>query len=239
MQHRTKRLLNCGNLAALLFLLVAFPLVGRSQTSLLKKLFSDYYEFQLRDSPEQATFVGRNEYNDRWDDPSPEHLRQYRKSLQTFLGRLKAIPEATLTGQDRLSYRLLDWLLKDGIEDTDLDAKRQHLRLQFGLLARRAKSDPAGVVAAQATAPEFSGEFDVIVEPHSMFAGDTLLNTSARGWESFGSDSISWPPRLRGASRPEARTRSHRPGAERLVNRKQRLLPSDVHHDRPGRRSTR
>lgn len=105
--------------AALLLLLLAFPRPGRTQQDNLHKLFSDYYEFQLRESPEEATFDGRPGYNDRWDDPSPEHMKVYRGSLEQFLTRLHAIPEAGLTGQDRLSYRLLDWQLMHGIGDVD------------------------------------------------------------------------------------------------------------------------
>jgi uncharacterized protein (DUF885 family) len=107
------------NFAAFVLVLLAFPQSGYSQGNSVQKLFSDYYEFQLREDPGQATFVGRPEYNDRWDDPSPEHQRQYRASLQRFLGRLQAIPEKPLTGQERLSYRLLDWQLRDEIENAD------------------------------------------------------------------------------------------------------------------------
>jgi uncharacterized protein (DUF885 family) len=106
--------------AAFLLMLLALPQAGRSQSNGLQKMYSDYYEFQLREDPGQATFLGRNEYNDRWDDPSPEHQQQYRKSLQQFLGRLHAIPEAPLKGQDRLSYRLLEWQLKQEIEEADI-----------------------------------------------------------------------------------------------------------------------
>jgi uncharacterized protein (DUF885 family) len=119
MGDQERRLLKCGNVALFLALLLASPLAGQPQNSVLHKLFSDYYEFQLREYPGEATFVGRNEYNDRWDDPSPEHQRQYRKSLQQFLVRLQAIPEKPLSGQDRLSYRLLDWQLKDEVEYTE------------------------------------------------------------------------------------------------------------------------
>src|SRR5437016_9572520 len=101
----------------ILLMYLSFPQGGWSQKNGLQKLFSDYYEFQLREDPGQATFLGRSEYNDRWDDPSPEHQEQYRKSLQQFLGRLHAIPEKPFTGQDRLSYRLLDWQLEQEIAD--------------------------------------------------------------------------------------------------------------------------
>jgi uncharacterized protein (DUF885 family) len=120
MGNHTKRLHKRECFAAFLFIFLAFPQAGRSQSNGLQKLFSDYYEFQLREDPGQATFLGRSEYNDRWDDPSPEHQQQYRKSLQQFLGRLHAIPEAPLKGQDRLSYRLLDWQLEQEIEETDI-----------------------------------------------------------------------------------------------------------------------
>ena len=108
-----------GHWAALVLLLLAFPCAGWTQTNSLHKLFSDYYEFQLRENPGEATFVGRADYNDRWEDPSPEHQKVYRESLQQFLDRLQAIPEAGLTGQDRLSYRLLDWQLKHEIAGAD------------------------------------------------------------------------------------------------------------------------
>jgi len=56
-------------LFALVLLLLGFPRVGRPQSNGLQKLFSDYYEFLLRENPTLATFAGRAEYNDRWDDP--------------------------------------------------------------------------------------------------------------------------------------------------------------------------
>jgi uncharacterized protein (DUF885 family) len=120
MWHQMRTPMKYGHFAALVLLLLSFSQPGHSQNNALHKLFSDYYESQLRENPGMATFVGRTEYNDRWDDPSPEHERQYRTSLQQFLERLQAIPEKPLTGQDRLSYRLLDWQLKDQIENVDI-----------------------------------------------------------------------------------------------------------------------
>ena len=104
-------------LFALVLLLLGFPRVGRPQSNGLQKLFSDYYEFLLRENPTLATFAGRAEYNDRWDDPSPEHQRQYLASLQQFLLRLRSIPETGLSARDRLSYDLLDRQLKEKIEE--------------------------------------------------------------------------------------------------------------------------
>ncbi len=103
-------------LLALVLLLLVFPRVSWPQSNGLQKLFSDYYEFQLREDPGQATFVGRAEYNDKWDDPSPEHRRQALAAVQQFLTRLHRIPETGLAARDRLSYELLDRQLNESIE---------------------------------------------------------------------------------------------------------------------------
>lgn len=113
--RRAKQSLRAFFVLALLLLI--FPRVGWTQSSGLQKLFSDYYEFQLREDPGLATFVGRAEYNDRWDDPSPEHQREYVAALQEFLRRLHEIPETGLAARDRLSYGLLDRQLKEKIEE--------------------------------------------------------------------------------------------------------------------------
>jgi uncharacterized protein (DUF885 family) len=91
-----------------------------SQTDELHKLFADYYEFKSREDPRMATSVGRADYNDRWDDPSPEHLRVRRADLQKLADRLHAIPVYTTAGQDRLNWRVMDWLVKAEIKDIDL-----------------------------------------------------------------------------------------------------------------------
>jgi uncharacterized protein (DUF885 family) len=104
-------------LLTLVFLLLACPLGGWAQSSGLHKLFSDYYEYQLRESPTTATFVGRAEYNDRWEDPSPLNKRKELAATQNFLHRLHTIPERSLSASDHLSYELLDRQLKVAIEE--------------------------------------------------------------------------------------------------------------------------
>jgi uncharacterized protein (DUF885 family) len=102
---------------ALILLILAFPRTGRPQSNGLQTIFKDYYEFRLREDPSQATYVGRADYNDRWDDPSPEHQEQYVASLQQFLRRLEGIPKSGQSPDDRLSYDLLDRELKIKIEE--------------------------------------------------------------------------------------------------------------------------
>src|ERR1700731_288363 len=103
----------------LVLLVLAFPRAGWPQSNRLQKLFADYYEFRLRDDPTLATFVGRPDYNDRWDDPSPEHQEQYLAVLEQFLRRLEGSPKAGLAAADRLSYDLLDRELKEQIEEVN------------------------------------------------------------------------------------------------------------------------
>jgi uncharacterized protein (DUF885 family) len=125
-EARSDRARGCGlrrqrtnALVVLVSLLLMFSHSTSSQTGGVKRLFSDYYEFLLREDPDQATFAGRADYNDRWDDPSPEHQKRYVASLKQFLSRLNAIPRAAVPPRDRLSYDLLDRELKEKIEETE------------------------------------------------------------------------------------------------------------------------
>jgi uncharacterized protein (DUF885 family) len=119
MDTPTHKSMTRWQIATVFLLLIVMPQLGWPQSDGVHKLFSDYYEFQLREDPGTATFVGRSDYNDRWDDPSPEHLRQRRESLAQFQRRLEAIPQARLSAQDRLSYRLLDRQLKQAVAEAD------------------------------------------------------------------------------------------------------------------------
>jgi uncharacterized protein (DUF885 family) len=110
---RHARLVAAGILLAT-FLGLAQP--AGTQTPTLRKLFADYYEFLLREDPGGATFAGNREFNDRWDDPSPEHQKEYVAALRGFEARLHAIPVA---GIPRLSYQLLERQLKEKIEEAD------------------------------------------------------------------------------------------------------------------------
>ena len=106
---------------ALILCIVAFLIPAASsaqdRTGRLRQLFSDYYEFHLRQSPEAATSAGRKEYNDRWSDPSPQAIELQRRELETFRKRLAEFQSDPLSQQDRLSVRLLDWELSERMED--------------------------------------------------------------------------------------------------------------------------
>jgi uncharacterized protein (DUF885 family) len=90
-----------------------------AQSTALQKIFSDYYEFLLHEDPGTATFAGNTEFNDRWDDPSPEHKKEYVAALSQFETRLHAIPVSAVPVADRLSYELLDRQLKEKVEEAN------------------------------------------------------------------------------------------------------------------------
>ena len=97
-----------------LYLLMVLPLAAQTNAE-LNKLFHDYYEWTLRQSPESATSAGRTEYNDRWSDYTPSALQHQKTDLEAFLKRNDAFRDAQLSEGDRLSVDLLQYEVAEGI----------------------------------------------------------------------------------------------------------------------------
>jgi uncharacterized protein (DUF885 family) len=70
----------------------------------LKALFSEDWQWRLRDQPELATVLGDHRYDDRLTDLSAEAIAARRQHARNMLSRLSAVDRAQLTGQDLLSY---------------------------------------------------------------------------------------------------------------------------------------
>src|SRR5262249_40956968 len=68
-----------------LTLLPALPTGVAAQTQIvpIQNFFKDYFEEQLKDEPENATSVGRHDYDDRWSDVS-------KAGRDVHLGHLRA-----------------------------------------------------------------------------------------------------------------------------------------------------
>ncbi len=70
-------------------------------------LFAEYWEWQLRELPGFATYIGDHRYDDRLTDVSAAAIAR-RKAYQAELAtRLAAIDVNALSGQDAVSYRVL------------------------------------------------------------------------------------------------------------------------------------
>ncbi len=85
----------------------------------LKQLIADEWEYELRESPELATFVGDYRYNDRWGDSSLAHVPQYMQDTQKWLAQFEAVDTTGFPEQEKLNQSLMIRNLKDRLESVD------------------------------------------------------------------------------------------------------------------------
>ncbi len=83
----------------------ASPVAERSRT--LNKLFDEYWQYSLKASPENATYLGDARYNDAWSDYSAAAFNANLAHESDFITRLGAIDTTGLPEQERLSAELL------------------------------------------------------------------------------------------------------------------------------------
>ena len=83
-------------------------------------LLADQWEYEMRESPEYATQVGDNRYNDHWSDYSLEHQVQQGKDAQQWLTRFQAVNTTGFSEQEKLSATLMIRSLKDRIDGINL-----------------------------------------------------------------------------------------------------------------------
>jgi len=96
-------------------------------------LFDEYYENELRNSPESATAYGDYRYNDRLNDYSLAAIARRDETNRAFLKRIEAIPSSGFSDQDQLSHDLLIWVLKQRIADFDLKEHEMPINTQTGI----------------------------------------------------------------------------------------------------------
>jgi uncharacterized protein (DUF885 family) len=87
-----------------------------SRRTQLLSLFDEQWQYELRASPEDATSLGDNRYNDRLKDRSPEFYQSDLEATRTFLARFEAINPSGLSPQDTLSRELMIRNLRQDIE---------------------------------------------------------------------------------------------------------------------------
>jgi len=78
-----------------------------SDATRLHAIFDEYWEWQKRESPEFATFVGDDRYNDRLGDLSPEAIARRKAYVHALLARVRTISTAGLSEQDKVSHAVL------------------------------------------------------------------------------------------------------------------------------------
>src|SRR5581483_9008088 len=82
----------------------------------LAALLDREWEWQMESSPEYATDLGDNRFNDRLSDYSAEFALKEVEQERSFLKEFEAIPENSLSGQDVLNRQLMIRRLKMNIE---------------------------------------------------------------------------------------------------------------------------
>jgi uncharacterized protein (DUF885 family) len=82
----------------------------------LLSLFDEEWQYELRTSPEWATMLGDNRYNDRLSDNSLEFFRSDEEQRRGFLERFEAVDPAGFSRQDTLSLELMIRKLRLEIE---------------------------------------------------------------------------------------------------------------------------
>jgi uncharacterized protein (DUF885 family) len=94
-------------------------LAARTQT--LNKIFRDYWQDQLKHSPEMASTTGDHRYDDQLSDYSPQAYDQALARGEQFIERLGAIDTTGMSEQEKLSKRLLVYDLVDQQESSICD----------------------------------------------------------------------------------------------------------------------
>ena len=88
-----------------------------SRRTQLLSLFDEEWQYELRTSPEMATSLGDNRYNDRLKDRSPGSYQSDLETRRKFLDRFEALNPAGLSAQDALSRELMIRNLRQDIEE--------------------------------------------------------------------------------------------------------------------------
>lgn len=118
---------------AAFILALCLPLLAQTRNDDLHELFASYYEDYLRENPEIATSVGRNEHNDRWRDWSRPARQRWTERVGHYQSQLDSFNPEELNLQDGISWRLLRRQLDLELAGVDYDAHLIRVNQLFGL----------------------------------------------------------------------------------------------------------
>lgn len=104
---------------------------AQSNTS-LADLFEDYWQFQMRRSPERATYLGDHRYDDKLYDFSESARQDQLATYRSFLKRLEKFDRVQLTEGDRLSEDLFRLTLESNLDMAQFPEHLMPLNQQEG-----------------------------------------------------------------------------------------------------------
>ncbi len=89
---------------------------ANAPTLALHKLQDDYWQWRLREFPENSTWLGDKRYNDRLTDLSAAGIERRKADIRRMRDAARAVDGTGLSGQDALSHALLQWELDLAVE---------------------------------------------------------------------------------------------------------------------------
>ena len=112
------RIINCLLCGALLSLAPVLSFSASPATpEIMNQVYADYWNEYLESNPITATFNGDNRFNDRFGPTtSAESIAAARRLAEKYLARAADLDPANLPAEDRISYDLLRYQLKDSLE---------------------------------------------------------------------------------------------------------------------------
>jgi prolyl oligopeptidase len=104
----------------LILLAAALPMLAQSPVAELNKLYREYYETRIKEYPEEATSLGRFEYNSKWTDYSPAAAERRTAEYKGFLARARRYKTKALPTAERMNHRLFLREMEDRVSRADL-----------------------------------------------------------------------------------------------------------------------
>lgn len=98
----------------------------------LNRLIAEEWEYEMRESPEQATVIGDYRYNDRWSDTSLAHVQKQKAELEKWRAQFSSIDTSGFPEQERLNQQLMVRNLKMQIRGIDMKTYEMPVDQFFG-----------------------------------------------------------------------------------------------------------
>ncbi|CAN5692585.1 DUF885 domain-containing protein [soil metagenome] len=102
---------------ATVFSQTKIPAKQNSATKQLYALFDSEWEWNLRESPTFASFLGDKRYNDRWNNVSLAAIEKRKQHRIETLEKLKQINRTALSTPDQLNYDLFKKDYEEAVEE--------------------------------------------------------------------------------------------------------------------------
>src|SRR3954452_5327932 len=132
------RNLICGLVLAVASSAVAQTVPVADRVAAQNKLFDEFYETGLKNSPERATAVGDYRYNSQLGQYSLADIARMHGEADEFLKRLKEIPTDGMSDKDLLSHQLLQRQLERDDVSYELKNYEMPINQQNGVHTRLA-----------------------------------------------------------------------------------------------------